>query len=434
MNLQPDTATRRFEAEEIQRLIQAGNPELALQRCQAAIDAGVEPVRARLLLAACRHRLGEPELAVQALRQAAELHPAPELREQIANAMVQLRDYKAAWPVIQKLDFSRPSAVLLQARCRWGLGQHQAATGQLEALSGILAEWPALALSHARMLVNLDRHRQALARLETALAAHPEETSLAHQKALLLISLEGIDAAANWLSDRPNPAGPLRRLLEAIEFIAGRRDAEPDHQGPDWEGLRTLLAEPGRPKWFGDNVALLRHACSQAPEHGALIECGVYHGRTVTLLANWASGRQVHGFDSFQGLPEAWSASEPAGSYSTGGQLPAVPETVQLVPGWFAETLPEFAATLEAPIALLHVDCDLYRSAVDVLDALGPKLAPGSIVVFDEYTGYAGWREHEYRAWQEHLRATGTRARLIGAQLLGQSAAFEISTDGCARS
>ena len=46
---------------------------------------------------------------------------------------------------------------------------------------------------------------------------------------------------------------------------------------------------------------------------GLTLECGVYFGRSLRLIAARTPG-PVHGFDSFEGLPEAWSASEGAGA------------------------------------------------------------------------------------------------------------------------
>jgi tetratricopeptide (TPR) repeat protein len=423
-----------FNFGEIERLIHAGETADARDRCLGALDAGHEDARLWLLLAACRQRLAQPDEARAALRRAAEMTASPALLEQIADALLKLRDYPLASQVIERLDFSHPNAVLLQARCRWGLGRHRGAIEQLDALARILPDWPQLALSHARMLVNLGLHRQALDRVETALAAHRQERTLAHQKALLLLTLEGADTAREWLAAGRSLPAPLETLADALGIVAGRANAATQRAGPQWEGFMALLDAPGKPDWFGDNVALLQRALAHAPDSGAVVECGVYHGRTLTLLAQWAAGRKVHGFDSFQGLPEAWSALEPAGSYSTGGRSPSVPDNVELVPGWFADTLPEFAATLDAPIAFLHIDCDLYQSTREVLAALGPSLQPGSVVVFDEYTGYPGWRGHEFRAWQEYLAASSTEARLIGGQLLGQSAAFRVTaTEGAHR-
>ena len=47
----------------------------------------------------------------------------------------------------------------------------------------------------------------------------------------------------------------------------------------------------------------------------------------------------MHGFDSFQGLPEAWSAHEGAGAYSTAGRMPRAGDNVRLHAGWFEDTM-----------------------------------------------------------------------------------------------
>jgi hypothetical protein len=67
------------------------------------------------------------------------------------------------------------------------------------------------------------------------------------------------------------------------------------------------------------------------------------------------------------------------------------------------------AGGLAGPVHLLHVDGDLYSSAVTVLEHVGPRLVPGSVVVFDEFFNFPGWEQHEFRAWQEHLQRTGAR-------------------------
>jgi hypothetical protein len=69
--------------------------------------------------------------------------------------------------------------------------------------------------------------------------------------------------------------------------------------------------------------------------------------------------------------------------------------------------LPGFrAAHAGATISLLHIDCDLYSSTRTVLEQIGGLLLPGSIVVFDEYLNYHGWKNHEFKAWQEFVAAS----------------------------
>jgi hypothetical protein len=95
--------------------------------------------------------------------------------------------------------------------------------------------------------------------------------------------------------------------------------------------------------------------------------------------------------------------------------LPEVPGNVALHKGWFEQTLPAFlAAHPDDGVAFLHVDCDIYSSTVTVLRALGPRLKPGAVLVFDEYFNYPNWQRHEWRAFQEFVRDAGMSYRYLG--------------------
>lgn len=160
---------------------------------------------------------------------------------------------------------------------------------------------------------------------------------------------------------------------------------------------------------FHDPLSTLRHAVGLAPAGGLALEFGVFQGRSLEVIAEGRGRRDVYGFDSFQGLPEDYRPHVRAGAFATG----ALPEVAgaELVVGWFQDTLPGFLATHPGPVHLLHVDGDLYSSAVTVLRHVGPRLVPGSVVAFDEFFNFPGWEQHEYRAWQEHLDRTGARVR-----------------------
>ncbi len=162
-----------------------------------------------------------------------------------------------------------------------------------------------------------------------------------------------------------------------------------------------------------DRFDLLRFALARAPQDGLVLEFGVEKGASVTCLAQ-ATRRTVHGFDSFAGLPEDWAGTaEAAGAFDRKGRLPKVPGNVRLHVGWFDATLPRFLAETTEPVALLHVDCDIYSSTRVVFDLLGPRIVPGSVIVFDEYFNYPGWRQHEYKAFQEFIAASGRRYRYL---------------------
>jgi hypothetical protein len=157
---------------------------------------------------------------------------------------------------------------------------------------------------------------------------------------------------------------------------------------------------------FGHPHETLDFALTQAPDTGGLaLEFGVYEGTTLKAIAAAREGRNVYGFDSFEGLPEHWRNGFPAGTFA----VPRPPEVpgAELVVGWFDDTLGPFLAEHPEHVDFLHVDCDLYASTRTVLNLVGPRLRPGSIVVFDEFFNFPGWQRHEYRAWCEYVERTG---------------------------
>ncbi len=154
---------------------------------------------------------------------------------------------------------------------------------------------------------------------------------------------------------------------------------------------------------------IIGFAIDRAPEDGMILEFGVGNGDSLRLLAS-KTKKPVHGFDSFEGLPEDWGGRhEEKGHYSTGGVRPHVPGNVVLHKGWFEQTVPDFMQNNPQAISLLHVDCDLYSSTKTVLDAAGPQIGVGTIIIFDEYFNYVSWREHEFKAFQEFVTAHKVR-------------------------
>jgi hypothetical protein len=152
-----------------------------------------------------------------------------------------------------------------------------------------------------------------------------------------------------------------------------------------------------------------------APAEGLFAEFGVWRGSTINTIAEQVGVRtRVHGFDSFEGLPEDWHGKYRKDSFHMEGRLPHVRANVELHPGWFDVTVPQFAAEHPGtPIAFLHIDCDLYSSTKTIFNGLGERLRPGSVIVFDEYFNYPGWREHEYKAFQELVAARSLSYRYV---------------------
>ena len=162
--------------------------------------------------------------------------------------------------------------------------------------------------------------------------------------------------------------------------------------------------------------ATLRFALGEVSIRGMALEFGVASGTTLEIIAEELGSRKditvVAGFDVFSGLPETWRTGFPKGLFEQ-ESIPEVPGA-QIVPGLFEDSLPGFLKGHHEKLAFLHLDADLYSSTVTVLDLVADRLAVGTVIVFDEYFNFPGWRNHEYRAWTEFVARTGTEFDYLG--------------------
>lgn len=141
---------------------------------------------------------------------------------------------------------------------------------------------------------------------------------------------------------------------------------------------------------------------------GHILDLGVYQGVSTRALARTYPSKTIHGFDSFEGLPEDWGHQAKGAFGEVKGALPDMPDNVKLYKGWFDDTLPEWHAQhSDQPISLLRVDCDLYSSTRTILTVLRSQIRSGTWIIFDEYIGYRTWEEHEYKAFMEFINETG---------------------------
>lgn len=173
--------------------------------------------------------------------------------------------------------------------------------------------------------------------------------------------------------------------------------------------------------------ALLRFAMERCSVDGLIMEFGVYQGHSLRVIAANTTA-PVYGFDSFQGLPEDWTHFQKMGRFSLEGKPPKFEQSnVELVPGWFEETLPAFLSRHPGPARFIHVDSDIYGSARTVLTHLTPRIVSGTVIVFDEYFNYPGWEQHEFRAFQEFIAGAGRAYRYLGFASSQQAVAVQIA-------
>jgi hypothetical protein len=165
---------------------------------------------------------------------------------------------------------------------------------------------------------------------------------------------------------------------------------------------------------FESQRELTEFALSAVQIEGHYLEFGVFTGGTIRFIAPRIGSRVIHGFDSFEGLPEAWSGfSLGRRAFDVGGRLPRVPANVRLHRGWFDDTLPQWVTANPGPVAFIHIDCDLYSSTQTILTLLADRCVAGTIILFDEYFNYPNWEVHEYKAFQEFVTKYAVKYRYL---------------------
>ncbi|MGE0876623.1 MAG: tetratricopeptide repeat protein, partial [Burkholderiales bacterium] len=161
---------------------------------------------------------------------------------------------------------------------------------------------------------------QAIEALRQVVALRPEDDLAACHLGIAMDSLGDAAGAARYLSDADMRSPDARAALDSYRYIRSAGGPQPVLVGCPQHGFRIGMAA--------------------AKVEGLVLEFGVRFGVSIRQIAA-LSNQLVHGFDSFEGLPEAWH-EEPRGNYSTAGAVPAVPAAVSLHRGWFEDTLPPF--------------------------------------------------------------------------------------------
>lgn len=164
---------------------------------------------------------------------------------------------------------------------------------------------------------------------------------------------------------------------------------------------------------------------------GAIVECGVWRGGSsmaaaLMLAGLGAADRDLYLFDTFEGMSapgeldrRARDAAPADALLASSGKTDKVwayspldevrrnlastgypIERVSFVQGKVEDTIPGAAPE---KIALLRLDTDWYESTRHELEHLFPRLAPGGVLIIDDYGAWEGAR----RAVDEFIDAAG---------------------------
>ena len=145
------------------------------------------------------------------------------------------------------------------------------------------------------------------------------------------------------------------------------------------------------------------------------LEFGVASGNTINYISQFTDD-MVYGFDSFEGLPEKWRDGYDKGAFNRNGQLPHVKPNVELVKGWFNETLLDFIKKHDKKVSFIHMDADLYSSTKCIFDTLKNHIDENCVIVFDELLNYPGFDgpNGELRAFYEFITENNVDYEWIG--------------------
>ncbi len=163
---------------------------------------------------------------------------------------------------------------------------------------------------------------------------------------------------------------------------------------------------------------------------GFIAEFGVYKAEMLNFMSVFCPLTKVYGFDCFEGLPEKWTCgprmNADVGKFSLSGELPFVNSNVELVKGYFDETIPGFLEEHKENAAFIRIDSDLYSSAKTIFELMGDRIVKGTIIEFDEIFNYPGWKQQEFKAFNEFVDKNGILYEYIGYDDRGTEAAVRI--------
>ncbi len=155
---------------------------------------------------------------------------------------------------------------------------------------------------------------------------------------------------------------------------------------------------------------------------GDVVEFGCYVGTASVPMGQrlMRTDRRLYVYDSFEGLPEKTAEdASPAGMQFVAGELAASKKELirnfrragvplpTITKGWFSDVTP---VQVPATIALAYLDGDYYHSVLDPLRLIWDRLAPGAVVLVDDYAHEA--LPGAARAVDEWLRSHPARLRV----------------------
>ena len=270
---------------------------------------------------------------------------------------------------------------------------------------------------------DLEHLKQAVVAYRQSLDHYAHQPNTAFQLAVAAERLGKAVAAERIMESLQRSEAPISCLVDSWGYVRWHTRKVPPPKLNLYRGTRDML------QLALDAAMPLIEQQRENPAYGLVCEFGVGSGRSLRMTQELLPlDIAIHGFDTFTGLPQAWG-DEPAGTYSTGGIVPNMEGKVYFHKGLFKNTIPQFLDVIgnDAFLAYANIDCDLYTSTLDILEAFHGRIVEGTILIFDEYICHPSWRQDEFRAWRECCKRFGWQYEYLGFSLSSKQAVVRVT-------
>ena len=144
------------------------------------------------------------------------------------------------------------------------------------------------------------------------------------------------------------------------------------------------------------------------------LEFGVARGDSLRWWSenNKNPDTKLYAYDTYEGLPEDYGSMK-KGTFDQKGNFPDINDhRINFIKGLFQDTLLKSTTEIDFSMkSIIHVDGDLYSSAMFCLNTLYPHLKKGDLIIFDEF----GVPAHEFKAYLDLVSTYYLKLNPIGA-------------------
>lgn len=156
--------------------------------------------------------------------------------------------------------------------------------------------------------------------------------------------------------------------------------------------MKSIYADGILQMYYGEAYIIAVNVMQAQKIDGDMAEVGVYAGGSAKIICEFKKDKQLHLFDTFEGLPtpgenDIISSSLYKGEYAA--SLKSVKEylkeykRIKFYKGVFPETI---NPVKNKKFSFVNLDVDLYKSTKDCIKFFYPRMTKGGIIMSHDYS------------------------------------------------